>query len=323
MKSNTFSHRPNASCQIDLSIIIVNYNTRVLLHQCIQSVRDAADRISIEIIVVDNNSGDGSAAMIQSCFPDVQLIGNDKNLGFSAACNQGLKTMRGIYACLLNPDTIVCNGALEHMVKLMQTHSRIGALGCKLLNDDGTEQCSCFRFYSLKRVMYDYCLLPKQINKSILIGDYDSKDLGTPTSVDWVLGACLFLRSKAIAEVGFLDEDLFMYSEEVDWCYRAKKKGWEIWFTPDAEIIHYGGQAAKQESHPALVELYRSRYQFFRKHHGLFLAYYLRILVAFLTIWNSIFLLLRFLLRRMEGRELTKQVGTYWKVAKLQRPEIN
>ncbi len=316
MGTEAFNHQSNAPYPIDLSVIIVSFNTRALLHQCLQSIRNVTPETSLEIIVVDNNSQDSSADMVRSCFPEVNLIINQGNRGFSAACNQGLRIMRGKYACLLNPDTLVLDGAFDHMIRFIESKPKAGVLGCKLLNIDKTVQSSCFKFYSHKTVLFDYCLLPKSLDKSLLAGVYKSRDLRESTEVDWVLGACQLLRGKAIKVVGLLDEDLFLYSEEVDWCYRAKKQGWEVWFTPDAQVIHYGGQAAEQQSQPALTQLYRSRYQFFQKHYGRGSAYLLKILISLTTVWNSLFLLLRFLLKRIKGKELLKQVSTYWKVAR-------
>ena len=317
MGTEAFNHQSNAPYPIDLSVIIVSFNTRALLHQCLQSVRDATHETSLEIIVVDNNSRDSSADMVRSCFPEVNLIINHSNRGFPAACNQGLRIMRGKYACLLNPDTLVLDGAFDRMVRFLESNSKVGVLGCKLLNQDQTVQSSCFKFYSFKTVLFDYCLLPRSLDKSLFTGIYKSRDLREPTEVDWALGACLLLRGETIKAVGLLDEDLFLYSEEVDWCYRAKQQGWEVWFTPDAQVIHYGGQATGQQSQPALIQLYRSRYQFFQKHYGRSSACLLKILISAATIWNSLFLLSRFLLRRMKGKELLKQIGIYWGVARL------
>jgi N-acetylglucosaminyl-diphospho-decaprenol L-rhamnosyltransferase len=320
MKRDTSRNRIGVSGPIDLSIIIVNFETRALLHQCVQSILDTTDHIDLEIIVVDNGSKDGSTAMVQSCFPDIRLIRNDKNLGFSAACNQGLGIMRGAYACLLNPDALVCKGAFDHMLDFMKANQRIGALGCKLLDANKTQQPSCFRFYTLKTVLFDYCLLPRRLEKTRLVGAYKPQGLAKPARVDWVQGACFVISASALEEVGLLDEDFFIYSEEVDWCYRAWQKGWEVWFTPKAAIIHYGAEASKQQDNPALLELYKSRYRFWLKHHGLYAACMLRLLVLMATVWNSLFLFLRFLLKRIKGKQLLKEVDVYWRIAIISRP---
>jgi len=256
---------------VDLSIIIVNYNVKYHLGESLQSIYGNRKGISFEIIVVDNDSTDGSVDMVKSRFTEVRLIENCQNLGFARAVNQGLIESKGRYLLLLNPDTVVLPGALDKMVEFMDENPRAGALGCKLLNADGSLQPSCRSFPTLRGAFFENIGLERLFPGNRVIGQYRMGYWGhnCVREVDQPMGANLMLRSAAISQVGLMDEQFYMYYEEVDWCYRIKKEGWKIYFTPYAEMIHYGGKSTRQAVRNMLIERYRSMHKFYRKHFGL------------------------------------------------------
>jgi len=266
---------------MDLSIVIVNWNTRDLLVQCLESVissqisvarHRAADLaidnrlLTTEIFVVDNASSDGSPRMIQELFPWVWLIKNRKNVGFAQANNQAIRESTGRYVLLLNPDTEVLPGTLEILVHFMDAHPQAGAAGTRLLNPDSTLQPSCHPAPTLSRefwrlfhldAIWPYACYPMA-----------SWDLETAREVDVVQGACLILRREALDQVGWLDEDYFIYSEEVDLCHRLRQHGWSVYWVPQAVVMHYGGQSTQQVATEMFLRLYQSKLLYFRKHHG-------------------------------------------------------
>jgi GT2 family glycosyltransferase len=252
---------------MDVSIVIVNTNTRELLKQCIDSILDNTTGLEYEIIVVDNHSADGSSEMITAEFPSVRLIQNDSNLGFPASNNRGFAVSSGRYVLALNPDTVVLGDALSSMVSFMDEHAECGACGCKLLNGDGSLQPSWENFPSmLSEIFYETPLnriFPHRKRRKSN-GAYD---------VDWVSGACLMVRRQTLEEVGVFDERFSpIYSEETDWCYRIKAGGWKIYYVPEPEIIHLSGQTTKKKPIWFYLQLQRSKYLFFRKHRGVLYA---------------------------------------------------
>ena len=230
---------------LDLSIVTVNINNRKLLKECLASVYQHTHKISFEIIVSDNGSTDGSQAMVKADFPKVNLIDNQDNLGFIKASNQGLSIYRGRYAILLNDDTVVRDGALDKMVEFMDHHSAAGACGAKLLNVDGTiqHQGGIFgrRFWQAQQ----------------------------PVTVDFVIGAALMVRREVIDKVGILDENLFFYNDDLDWCRSIRRAGWKIYFLPQAEIVHYGGYSSRRTFKARLfIEGFKGGLYYCRKHYG-------------------------------------------------------
>jgi hypothetical protein len=254
----------------DLSISIVNWNTRDLLDDCLKSAKKSCAEIDHEIIVVDNSSSDGSADMVADKYPDVDLVRSRINLGFATANNVAFKHSRGRYFLLLNSDTIVLDDALPAMVSFMDDHPDAGAAGCKLLNQDGSLQRSCSPFPSLMTELFDALYLSKLFPKSRVFGSYAMSYWGfnETREVDFAGGSCLILRRDAVKEVGLMDESFFMYTEEADWCCRLKQKGWKVYFYPGAQIVHLGGESSKQYGSDIGLMLYSSRNQFLRKHRG-------------------------------------------------------
>jgi GT2 family glycosyltransferase len=256
---------------MDISIIIVTWNTKDLLQKCLDSIYKTIHDITFEIIVIDNASEDDTVVMLKGKFPHITLIKNNRNLGFGAANNQGLRIMRGRYALLLNSDTVLTIQAVEELFTFMETHPE-AAMACgQLLNTDGSKQNSIASFPSLLTLMTNMPLLEYLFPKR-----YPSKryNYEKPIEVDSGIGACLLVRKKAIDEVGMFDERYFFFFEETDWAYQMKKAGWKIFHIPTAFIYHFQGQSIGRNVR-SRIEFYRSRYLFFRKWHSR--AYYLLI----------------------------------------------
>ncbi|MGD0915469.1 MAG: glycosyltransferase family 2 protein [Thermodesulfobacteriota bacterium] len=252
---------------IDLSIIIVSWNSKEYLLPCIASIFETTKRIPTEVIVIDNHSSDGSGPEVKKTFPGVHLILNEKNSGFARATNQGLKESQGRYVLLLNPDTRMKEGAIERLLSFMETHSKVGVSGGQLLNRDGSKQNSIANFPSLATELLNKSLLRWMFPKKFPGKERNSLE---PIEVDSVIGACMIVRRDAMERVGLLDEGYFLFLEETDWCYRMKKTGWKVYHLPQAEAYHYQGQSAEREKKKAKVEYYRSRYHFFKKNRGEF-----------------------------------------------------
>ena len=252
---------------IDLSIIIINWNTKDLLIQCLTSIPKMIQGFKIEIFVVDNGSRDGSGEEVKKVFPFVHLVENEKNLGFAKAVNQGLQKASGRYILLLNPDTQMKGGAIERFVSFMDSHPDTGVAGAQLLNSDGSKQNSIANFPSLATELLNKSLLrwlfPKRFPGK-------TKNYPEPIEVDSVIGAFMMVRREALGQVGSLDEDYFLFLEETDWCYRMKRAGWKIYHVPQAEVYHFQGKSAESVKKRAKVEFYRSRYHFFKKNRGHF-----------------------------------------------------
>lgn len=246
---------------LDLSIIIVNWNTQSLLKQCLESICN-----TIQTVVVDNASTDGSAQMVRQRFPWVQLLENRENVGFARANNQGIRASTGRYVLLLNSDTVVHPGALENLVGFMDTHPQAGACGPRLLNGDGSLQPSVDPMLTPAR---EFCRL-LFLDRLWPTATYRQErwDITSPKPVEVIKGACLLVRRSTLEQVGLLDEGYFMYTEEVDLCYRMAQAGWQLWYVPTAVVTHYGGASSKQIHEQMYLELYRSKVRFYRKFGG-------------------------------------------------------
>jgi N-acetylglucosaminyl-diphospho-decaprenol L-rhamnosyltransferase len=267
----------------DLSIVIVSYNTRQLLKECLGSVYAslAESTLVSEVTVVDNASRDGSAAMVRKHFPQVRLIVNEDNRGFAAANNQALRaigygtgdirhTPPPKYVMLLNPDTLVSGSALTTLVHFMDENPRAGACGARLLHSDGSFQHSAFAFPTLFQVFLDFFPINYRLTDSRLNGRYPRRlyQAGKPFSIHHPLGAALMVRRETIAQVGPLDEQFFIYCEEIDWCLRIKGAGWSIWCVPKAQIVHHVAQSTSQFRDEMFAALWKSRFQLFEKHYS-------------------------------------------------------
>jgi len=254
----------------DVSIIIVNWNTRNILRNCLLSIYDQTKEIYFEVIIVDNASTDGSVEMVKRDFPQAALIENMVNRGFAAANNQGLKIAKGQYILLLNSDTIVLDGAIQKTVAFAEQHPKAAVIGCKVLNPDGSLQPTCFMFPSLLNMFLSSTYLYKLFPKSKFFGReqmtwWDRNDV---REVDVITGCFMLVRRRAIEQTGLMDEQFFVYGEETDWCYRFRQGGWKVLFIPDAEIVHLGGQSSKQMASQMTLQLRGSILQFMCKHYS-------------------------------------------------------
>ncbi|NUM47175.1 MAG: glycosyltransferase family 2 protein [Anaerolineales bacterium] len=249
-----------------LSIVIVNWNTRELLKKCLASIYSYPPPGSFEIWVVDNASSDGSVEMVKKDFPEVNLIENRHNPGFAGANNQAIRQSHAEFVLLLNPDTEVLPEALKTMVAFMRASPKVGASGSRVLNPDKTLQTSCYPFPTLFREFWR--LFHFDVLWPYGVYDMHTWPTNTPRKTDVLLGAFILVRKEVIDQIGLMSEDYFMYTEEVDWCYRIKKNNWENYWVPTAQIIHYGGQSTSQVSRQMFIHLYKSKVLYFKKHYG-------------------------------------------------------
>jgi GT2 family glycosyltransferase len=251
---------------IDLSIVIVSWNTREVLLPAVASVFREVKGVSYEVLVVDNGSKDGSADAVEAEFPEANVIRIKRNLGFAGGNNVALRRAQGRYAVLLNSDTITHAGAFERMVRYMDDHPEAGACGPQLLKPDGSKQNCFHNLPSLATELVNLSLL-----KILFPRKYPSKrqTYTEPIEVDAVLGACMMVRREVIEKVGLMDEGFFLFLEETDWCARIREAGWKVVHIPDARITHLSGESSKKKN-PAQtrIEYYRSLYRFFGKNHG-------------------------------------------------------
>lgn len=246
----------------DLSICIVNWNTRDPLIQCLTSVAQGTEGVDYEIMIIDNASTDGSVLAVQEGFPQVKLTVNSSNLGFAKAANQAIIESKGRYVLLLNPDTRPLDNAIGKMIEFMEEHPEAGAMGPRLVLPDGRPQpysfgCDPTLGYLLRRGL------------NLLLHKGCLHDWGTEEirEADWVSGASLILRRRALEETGLLDENFFLYFEDNDLCLRLRQKGWKVYFNPLTEVVHLGGESVVKNE-PARAEYYHSLLYFYSKHYG-------------------------------------------------------
>lgn len=230
-----------------LSIIIVNYNTKHFLHDCLKSIEKSAKPNTFEVIVVDNASMDGSSDMLKQEFAWAKLIENKENLGFAKAYNQGIRLAQGDYILLLNPDTTIYNQTLIRTIEFLNSHPEVGVVTCFVELANGRIDPACHRGFPTPWASFCYFVgLEKLFPKSRLFGRYHLGwlSLNTIHEIDTASGCFYMIRKSVIDEIGLLDEDYFLYYEEVDWSYRIKQNGWKIYFFPAVKILHYKGVAS-------------------------------------------------------------------------------
>ncbi len=223
-----------------LSIIIVSFNTKDLLRDCINSIYSNTKRLSSEVIVVDNNSKDGSIEMLQNEFKEITLIKNNENLGFAKANNQAINIAKGTNLLLLNSDTILKENTTEKLAAFMAEHPKAAAVGPKVLNSDFTLQSKGFLFPSITHELIGLLRIPKFFNKSLLYHYFPNHfwDEDCDRPVDWISGCCMLLSKEVVNKIGTLCEDFFMYYEDEEWCYRAHRAGYQVWYCPVVSVIH-------------------------------------------------------------------------------------
>ena len=247
-----------------VSVIIVNWNTKDILQNCLDSIYQTIDNLSCEIIVVDNASSDDSTEMLQERYPQVIKIYNKVNRGFGAANNQAFTVMKGKYALLLNTDAILTPGAINKLYSFAKTHPQAAIVCGQLLNADGSKQNSVAAFPSLSSLLINTSLLEYIFPRWFPSKRYEHKK---PIEVPSAVGACMMINKKALDEVGYFDERYFFFFEETDLAYAFHSKGWSVYHVPDAFIYHLQGQSIGHNVGSRL-EFYRSRYQFLSKWHN-------------------------------------------------------
>ncbi len=299
----------------DLSVIIVSWNVCDLLADCLESVTGSRlqvagstdqpstfQPVTIEVIVVDNASSDGSAEMVAAEFPRVRLIANTENRGFTGGNNQGIEVARGRYILFLNPDTAVVGDALARMVSYLQAHDEVGVVGPQLRYGDGSLQSSRRRFPTFVSALFESTPLAWHWPNNPWARWYRMEEGGSRGAeepvrgnggtavreVDWLVGAAFMTRRAVLEQVGGFDEGYFMYSEELDWCRRVKAAGWRLIYLPAAQIIHYEGKSSEQIVAARHIRFHTSKVRYFRKFHGRAAAEVLRVftLAAFAVEWG-------------------------------------
>ena len=252
----------------DLSITICSWNTIEDLRACLQSLRDAKDEANFEVVVVDNASHDGSPDMVEKEFPEFRLLRQTTNLGFTGGHNLAIQERQGRDVALLNSDTVVHPGAVKALVEFMAAHPEYGIVGPKLLNPDGSLQYSCRRFLNPVAAAFRNTFLGRLFPNNKFTRDYLMTDLDrtNPTEVDWVSGAAMFVRKEVVDQIGVLDNNLFMYCEDVDWCKRAWLAGFKVVYYPQAVITHAIGTSTSQIANKMIVRFHRSMFRYYKKH---------------------------------------------------------
>ncbi len=252
-----------------ISIVIVNWRTPLLLKRCLQAINNDENGRAFEIFVVDNASGDQSLSILANEFPGVKTIANQDNLGFSKACNQAIPQTTGEYILLLNPDTLVVGSAISKLAGFLDEHPGCGAVGPKILNDDGTLQLACRRSFptpaaAFFRLTYLSRLFPRHpVFSKYNLTYADPEEI---CEVDALSGSCMMVRRQAILPIGLLDEDIFMFGEDIDWCWRIKQSGRQIFYYPGAIIYHSHGAASRLRPAGATINLHKGMAVFYRKH---------------------------------------------------------
>jgi GT2 family glycosyltransferase len=308
----------------DLAIIIVSHNTHDMLRACLCSVNEAMTRFSGsgQVWVVDNASSDGSPEMVRTEFPRTRVLAQARNLGFAAGNNVALRELgfgavafhQPDYVLFLNPDTEVLGDALDQMVEVLRTAEDAGVAGASLVYPDDSFQHSAFHFPTLWQIWFDFVPWPSRLLDSPLNGRYSRSlySAGRPFVIDHPLGAALMARAQVIRQIGLMDEGFFMYAEEIDWCMRVKKAGWEVYCVPAARIVHHSGGSTRQFRDEMFIALWRSRFRLFEKHYGSFYNYTARLLVQLGLEVES-----RRARQSESGEALEKRLSAYREVGKM------
>ncbi len=271
---------------MDISVVIVNFNNDGVLRGCLPALMSSLEGIDAEVLLSDNGSTDGSLAWVCSAYPTVRIIENNANLGFAEGNNRALPLASGRYVLLLNPDTVVEPDAIANMMTFLDTKPQAGVVSCKLLNGDGSRQISARRFPTLLTYFLNFTGLSRRFASSPFFGQFNMTDWDgdSERQVDWSCGAVLMVRRKTLEKVGGLDPYFFLTYDEVDWCHRIKKAGFEVWYTPSAVIQHLDRQSEPQanpkpEARIKYMTVERnSRTKYFIKHRGRLYAFLIELL---------------------------------------------
>jgi N-acetylglucosaminyl-diphospho-decaprenol L-rhamnosyltransferase len=264
---------------LDVAVVIVSWNVRDYLADCLRSVNADLQRSRLrgEVWVVDNASTDGTQELLRDLFPNTNLIANSDNPGFGAANNQGMWAAASAngqaprYFLLLNPDTLVRPQAIGRLVQCLDEHPEGGLAGARLVYADGRFQHSAFRFPGLTQLVFDLYPVPARLYESRLNGRYRRSYFqpgGQPFPVDHPLGAAMLIRGSIAEATGGFDPNYHMYCEEIDWSWRIRKAGWTAYAVPQAEIVHFGGSSTRQAPARSVLNLWQSRATLYKRHHG-------------------------------------------------------
>jgi len=298
---------------VDVSIIVVAWNVKKLLQECLESVYEETKGICFEVIYVDNASKDGSVEMVRERFPDVRILENQENKGFIKANNQGIEIARGRYVLLLNSDTLVLDNAIAKTVRFADAHPDAAVVGCRVLNPDRTLQRTCFMYPSALNTFLAATYLYKVFPRSRFFGREHMTwwAFDGVRDVETVCGCYSLVRREAIDQVGLMDETYFVYGDDPDWCFRFRKAGWRIMFTPDPQIIHYGGQNTSQMARRFRWQLEGSKLIFMRLHGCRWTFLLARFFAGLFFLLRVPYWLFKAALRR-DGRKMAiARAGTY------------
>ena len=276
-----------------LSIIIVNYNTKPYLKETLSGIFSCPPNFEFEIIVVDNHSIDGTTQMLKECFPQVKVIKNAHNVGFARANNQAIPRAKGEFVLFLNPDATPALGAIESLVNFMEQTPYVGCVGGKLLNTDGSLQLSCRSFPTYITVFFGRQSFFRKLfpgnpfSRGFLLSDLD---YNKAQKVDWIIGACMLTKSETFSQVGYFDEQFFLFVEDLDFCYRAKKMGLDIYYFPDAVFTHVHGVSSRKYWVRTTIQHNVGMYKFFIKNYNL--NYVLKCIAVFFLLIRIFYILL-------------------------------
>jgi hypothetical protein len=286
-----------------------------MLADCLESIRtdlQALEKRGTEVWVVDNASTDDSVLMLQTRFPEVKLIENDKNVGFATANNQAIRQSTGQFVLLLNPDTLVKPQAIVRLINFLAANPTVGAVGAHILNADESLQTSSYPAPTLSRELWRLFHLDN-------LWPYSSYRMATwrldePHQVDSLLGACILLRRQVLEQVELFDEGYFMFSEEIDLCYRIKKAGWSIFWLPEARVIHYGGQSTQQAATAMFLSLYRGKLIYFRKNQGWLASQIYKLILLGASLFRLMLNPLARLIRPHQRQQYSSLAECYWQL---------
>jgi len=299
-----------STCAVEMSIVLVCWNNKYYLDSCLQSLYNAHLKSTFDVVVIDNGSTDGSQQMLREKYPDIMIIENGHNVGLSKASNQGIQVTSGKYVLLLNNDTLVNKAALDDMVDYLNLHPETGAVGGKLLNEDGSFQGGYAKFSTLREEI----MIATGLGDQFIAGYPSHFDADHPLPVGWLSSACLLLRRAALDQVGLLDESYFIYGDEADLQYRLNQAGWQVIYLPQATTIHFGGRSMNRWKRRKMV--YRGKMLFYMKNYKLWRALILRFLLGGISlskaiVWSPIYLIPKW--RDRAGKELQSN----WDVLRL------
>ncbi|MHA7820214.1 MAG: glycosyltransferase family 2 protein [Erythrobacter sp.] len=287
----------------DISVVIVSYNTRDMTLECVASVLDDAGELAVEIIVVDNQSNDGSSAALRERFPGISVIDSPANGGFAYGNAIGFEQSHGRFVLLLNPDTRLHKGALQASIEHMAANPKTGIMGARVWLDDGSQQSSAMRFLTLKQFAINLFVSNQVQRRHAILGDtrYASLSFDETHRVDSVSGCYMFVRREVIGDIGALDTRFFMYGEETEWCHRARRAGWDVVYNPKVEILHHGAASTAHLSEWKAIEMTRGQLLFLRFTRGSLVAWLAALLMTLRDLLRAPLYAMKALLGRPDG----------------------